>query len=82
MTRAPARWASGALNIGGRRDTGHATPNHKFNGSIHCGGTRGRTRTGTAVKPEDFKSSMSTIPSRGHSGEHRQNAGRVKADYL
>ena len=25
---------------------------------------------------------MSTIPSRGHSGEHRQNAGRVKADFL
>ena len=25
---------------------------------------------------------MSTIPSRGHSGEHRQNAGRVKADSL
>ena len=49
---------------------------------IYTGGTRGRTRTGTAVKPEDFKSSMSTIPSRGHSGEHRQNAGRVKADYL
>ena len=61
----------------GIRDT-----DHKFNGSIHCGGTRGRTRTGTAVKPEDFKSSMSTIPSRGHSGEHRQNAGRVKADSL
>ena len=49
---------------------------------IYTGGTRGRTRTGTAVKPEDFKSSMSTIPSRGHSGEHRQNAGRVKADFL
>ena len=45
-------------------------------------GTRGRTRTGTAVKPEDFKSSMSTIPSRGHRREHRQNAGRVKTDFL
>ena len=30
-----------------------------------CVGTRGRARTGTAFRPRDFKSLMSTIPSRG-----------------
>ena len=38
-------------------------PDFQYHHKFH--GTRGRTRTGTAVKPEDFKSSMSTIPSRG-----------------
>jgi hypothetical protein len=52
---------------------------HKFMGGF-C--TRGRTRTGTAVKPEDFKSSMSTIPSRGHSPEHRQIVERVNPSLL
>ena len=60
----------------------HGGSSTRLSEAYCSGGTRGRTRTGTAVKPEDFKSSMSTIPSRGHSGEHRQNAGRVKADSL
>ena len=35
-------------------------------------GALGRTRTGTALQPRDFKSLVSTIPPRGHGCEHRQ----------
>ncbi len=44
------------------------TPLYIESGSAYlkgCG-TRGRTRTGTALRPRDFKSLMSTIPPRGH----------------
>ena len=34
---------------------------------MYLSGARGRTRTGTALRPRDFKSPMSTIPPRGHS---------------
>ena len=33
---------------------------------INWNGARDRTRTGTALRPRDFKSPMSTIPPRGH----------------
>lgn len=40
------------------------------NSNDHCigkpSGARGRTRTGTAIRPRDFKSPVSTIPPRGH----------------
>lgn len=43
-------------------------------------GTRGRARTGTAFRPRDFKSLVSTIPPRGPRwGDHSDCLQKVKA---